>query len=107
MEQGLNCIVCNKEIVVIPPPDYQVVGGSKIHVDVDEGSRYYKYNKTPAEGPPFLKKLVATTHITAFICDDCFLDRHERCYGTIIEVKRSYQDVFPDDTTREPDAPAT
>ena len=54
---------------------------------------------------PFLGKLIFCNQITAFICDECFENRHERCYGTKIEVKRTYEDVFPCEPKTASDTP--
>jgi hypothetical protein len=77
----------------------EVVGGIRVHVDIDNGSRFYnlpyRMEMSKKDPIPFLGKLIFCNQITAFICDDCFEERHERCYGTKIEVKRTYEDVFP------------
>lgn len=101
VEQTVNCLVCNKQIDLVPIDigGQEVVGGIRVHVDIDDGSRFmnldYRKEMSKKEPIPFLGKLIFCTQITAFICDDCFEERHERCFGTKIELKRTYEDIFP------------
>lgn len=90
------CLVCDKELQITKNDvGVRVVhDGMAINIDIDEGSRYNKYYGQES----FLTKLISCNHITAFLCDDCLEKKQNQCYGTKIEVKRTYEDVFPEST---------
>lgn len=92
------CLVCDKELTITKEDGVrQVQEGLFLSLDIDEGSRFEHMKKcvSPGYEGGFLTKLLFCNTITAFLCDECFEKKHKQCYGTKIEVKRTYEDIFP------------